>query len=178
MNAITYQKLSKDYLHSDILDNFNRYELVNRCWRKENDKWFLIDNRYVEDWDLNKKRNIVAELSNCISNNGLVYGAILDNKIIGFASMSTDFFGKKADYVELLLIQVTTDYRNNGIGKNLFRQIVVSAKQIGAKKIYISANSSEQSQAFYKSCGCTDALEINQAIAKNEPFDRQMEYLL
>ncbi|MEG0663697.1 MAG: GNAT family N-acetyltransferase [Clostridia bacterium] len=178
MKAITYQQLYKNHLNENVLDKFNRYQEVSCCWRKQNDEWFLIDNPYIEDWDLEKKRNIVSELVNCVNNNGVVYGAIIDNTLIGFSCISADFFGKNNEYIELLIMQVSTEYRNKGIGKQLFKLIAGSARQLGARKIYISAHSSEESYAFYRAVGSVDAVEINQAIARNEPFDCQMEYVL
>lgn len=178
MKAITYQQLYKNHLNENVLDKFNRYQEVSCCWRKQNDEWFLIDNPYIEDWDLEKKRNIVSELVNCVNNNGVVYGAIIDNTLIGFSCISADFFGKNNEYIELLIMQVSTEYRNKGIGKQLFKLIAGSARQLGARKIYISAHSSEESYAFYRAVGFVDAVEINQAIARNEPFDCQMEYVL
>ncbi len=178
MSTITYQKLCKNHLHDEVLDKFNRYQKVSRCWRKQNDEWVLIDHPYIEDWDLEKKRNIVSELVNCVNNNGVVYGAIIDNTLIGFSCISADFFGKNNEYLELLMMQVSTEYRNKGIGKQLFKLIADSARQLGAKKIYISAHSSEESQAFYRAVGSVDAVVINQVIARNEPFDCQMEYVL
>ena len=178
MSTITYQKLCKNHLHDEVLDKFNRYQKVSRCWRKQNDEWVLIDHPYIEDWDLEKKRNIVSELVNCVNNNGVVYGAIIDNTLIGFSCISAYFFGKNIEYLELLMMQVSTEYRNKGIGKQLFKLIADSARQLGAKKIYISAHSSEESQAFYRAVGSVDAVEINQVIARNEPFDCQMEYVL
>ena len=44
--------------------------------------------------------------------------------------------------------------------------------------LYISAHPSKESQAAYRSLGCVEAEEINKAIAENEPFDIQMEYVL
>ena len=55
MSTITYQKLCKNHLHDEVLDKFNRYQKVSRCWRKQNDEWVLIDHPYIEDWDLEKK---------------------------------------------------------------------------------------------------------------------------
>lgn len=178
MNKIIFQKLDKELLHKDALDNFNRRQIVKRCWRKQNKEWILIDNPYIEDWDMEKKRNVTSELLSCISNNSVVYGAFSNNKIVGFASVSASFFGKCLDYVEMPIIQVSAEYRNRGIGRKLFELIVNHARLMGAKKIYISAHSSEESQAFYKKMDCVNAVEINITIAENEPFDCQMEYIL
>ena len=52
--------------------------------------------------------------------------------------------------------------RGNGIGKKLFLEAKQWAKQRGAKKLYISAHSSVESQAFYKAMGCVEAKVYNQ----------------
>ena len=49
---------------------------------------------------------------------------------------------------------------------------------LGAKKLYISAHSSKESQEAYRRLGCIEAQEVNMEIAQNEPFDIQMEYQL
>ncbi len=75
-------------------------------------------------------------------------------------------------------IHVSYEYRNKGVGKKLFTLCAKKAKSMGAKKLYISNHSSEESQFFYKNIGCIDAVEINQKLAKYEPYDRQMEFVL
>ena len=52
------------------------------------------------------------------------------------------------------------------------------AQAHGAQKLYISAHSAEESQAFYRSIGCIDALWISREHAEKEPYDCQMEYAL
>lgn len=178
MNVIIFQKLDRDFIYKDAFYNFNRYQIVKRCWRKQNNQWILVDNPFIEDWGTDEKRNIISELVSCISNNGMVWGAICDDKIIGFASVSAIFFGENSDYVEMPVIQVSAEYRHQGVGRKLFELICNNARLIGARKIYISAHSSEESQAFYRAIGCVDAVEINTTIAENEPFDCQMEYVL
>ena len=42
--------------------------------------------------------------------------------------------------------------------------------------MYISANSSEETQKFYLGIGCKDAEEIDKELYEKEPFDRHMEY--
>ncbi|MPM19941.1 hypothetical protein SDC9_66368 [bioreactor metagenome] len=118
------------------------------------------------------------ELLACINNNGIVFGAFLEDKLIGFASLKSNFFGQNNEYLEMSIIQVSSEYRGKGIGKNLFNLMVISARSLGAKKIYISAHSSEESQAFYKAIGCVEAEEIKQVVPANEPCDCQMEFVI
>ncbi|MDD4681195.1 MAG: hypothetical protein PHP79_10020, partial [Clostridia bacterium] len=52
---ITYRQLSIEDIHPNILDDFNRYQEVKKCWRKQNGEWFLVDNHFIDDWVLNGK---------------------------------------------------------------------------------------------------------------------------
>lgn len=178
MNAITYQELNKDDLRMDILDKFNRYQKVTRCWRKQNDRWVITGHPFIDDWNLKEKRDVVSEMVRCAGNGGTVYGAVADGTVIGFACISADFFGTKSKYADLLFLHVSAGHRRQGIGRQLFQLAAGSARRMGAEKLYISAHSAEESQAFYRGIGCVDAVEINQALAEKEPFDCQLEYII
>jgi predicted N-acetyltransferase YhbS len=106
------------------------------------------------------------------------FGAFDGERIIGFATVSHDIFGKTANYVELVCFQVSEDYRHQGIGKKLFTMICEEAMRLGADKLYISGHSSKESQAAYQALGCRHADEINKILAEKEPFDVQLEYIL
>ena len=47
-----------------------------------------------------------------------------------------------------------------------------------AEKLYISAHSAVESQAFYKSLGCVEASEYSPYHVSREPFDCQLELIL
>ena len=53
-----------------------------------------------------------------------------------------------------------------------------AARKLGAQKLYISAHSAEETQAFYHALGCVEALEYNAALVEAEPCDCQMELVL
>jgi N-acetylglutamate synthase-like GNAT family acetyltransferase len=68
--------------------------------------------------------------------------------------------------------------RGKSIGKELFRLSKAWAKEHGAQKLYISAHSSVETQAFYRAMGCVEAVEYNEAHVAAEPCDCQMECVL
>ena len=180
MIGFTIRELTPDDLHPDLLLHFNRYQEVKRCLRKENDGWVLKDICFSEQWDKTLKEEIVAaDFSHCLNSGGNVWGAFNQSKeLIAFASLSSRFFGNDNEYLQLTQIHTSYEYRNKGVGKALFKVIAQKAKDSGAKKLYISTHSSEESQMFYSSIGCVDALEINKELAELEPCDRQMEFVL
>lgn len=179
MKTITYLFLMENNFNEDSLDDFMRHQEVKECWRKNCDnEYSLVPNEYVEDWDLNKRKEVARGILNRIAGKGFAYGAFSEGKVVGYILVSNEFFESSHQYIELLMYHVSEPYRGRGIGKELFKLACVTAKEIGAKKLYISAHSSKESQAAYRKLGCIEAVEINQAIAENEPFDVQMEFAL
>jgi ribosomal protein S18 acetylase RimI-like enzyme len=174
------RELRLNDLFPDLLRHFNRYQEVKRCLRSENGKWVLKDIAFVEQWDEAIKKEIVADdFTNCINSGGAVWGVFDEkNELIAFASLLSDFFGSEGQYLQLMQIHTSYEYRSKGIGKILFQICVERAKGMGAKKLYISTHSSEESQLFYEKIGCVDAQEINKKLAEHEPYDRQMEFVL
>jgi ribosomal protein S18 acetylase RimI-like enzyme len=179
VEKIEYKVLSLADVNENLLDNFNRYQKVTKCWTKENDIWSLIDCEYIVDCGTDKKIILIKEFYNIINkNNGYIIGAYSDDKLVGFSILLNKKFGVNEQYIQLKYLHVSLEYRHKGIGKELFELTIDRAKKIGIEKIYISANDSEATQKFYLRLGCIDAVEVNQGMVDAEPYDRQMEYII
>jgi len=173
----------KELIFNDITQNlllyFNRYQNVKKGWSNKNGSWILIDQEYIVDWDDNRKCEIVEEFKKTLLNNeGSIFGAFVDGRLIGFSVLSNMKFGINNQYIQLEYLHVSDEYRHKGIGKKLFKLCIEKAKKLNVKKIYISANDSEATQKFYLELGCKDALEVNKESVEREPLDRQMEYII
>lgn len=114
-------------------------------------------------------------LRNTIVTGGFVYAAFYKGILKGFTSVESVLFGGEQKYMELSSIHVSEDMRNKGIGAELFLAAKAWAKENGAKKLYISAHSAVESQAFYKKMGCVEAEVYNQKHVDKEPYDCQLE---
>ena len=178
MKCIEFKEMKITDLHNDLFLNFDRSKDVKRCYRKENDRWILRNIEYTETWDQKELEELPAELAETIIDGGYVFCACCDEKLIGIAVLLNQKFGSENQYIQLAEISVSLNYRKKGIGKQLFGLCVEKAKSIGVEKIYISTDPAEEVQKFYLSMGCTDAIEINKSIGDEEPFDRQMEYIV
>jgi ribosomal protein S18 acetylase RimI-like enzyme len=178
MNEIKYQKLSVADIQPDMLNNFNRYHKVTKSWRKQNCEWILVDNHYIENWDNAKKSSLSKEFEGVLEFGGFVFGAYDKHKLIGFCCLDGHLTGSKKQYLQVIHLQVSYEYRRRGIGKSLFKMCVDSARKCACTKLYISANSSEEAQAAYRAMGCTYAEEIIPELFEAEPFDVHMEYVL
>lgn len=179
MNKIEIRELTESDLVPDLLEAFNRYQEVVYVWRTIENKKVLVKNPFTENWDSELKREVVAvDLTNCIKGGGAVFGAFHESKLIAFATLLHDFFGSRKQYLQLIQLHTSYEYRHFGLGKQLFKLCADKAKSWGAEKLYISTHSAEESQRFYKAVGCRDAEEIDKKIAEHEPYDCQLEYLL
>ena len=179
MENIQYKELSLDDINPNLLDTFNRYQKVTKCWQNTDGNWVLVDKEYTDDWDKNKKNDRTKDFSAIIKDGkGSIFGAFDDGKLIGFTVLLNTKFGTREQYIQLKYLHVSLEHRHRGIGKELFRLCVNKAKDTGTEKIYISANDSEETIKFYFRVGCRDALEINRECTEEEPFDRQLECCL
>lgn len=105
-------------------------------------------------------------------------GAFVEGELKGFTAVKAGLFGANRGYLDLRYIHVSQDVRGRGIGHVLFKAAVKWAKAKGAKKLYISAHSSVESQAFYGAMGCVKAQELHTEHVRLEPYDCQLEYFL
>jgi hypothetical protein len=55
LDDILYRQLSFDDLTPDMLTHFNRYQKVEKNWKKQNGGWVLVNNPHVINWDEAKK---------------------------------------------------------------------------------------------------------------------------
>ena len=173
-----YKRLDNNNFSGNSLDDFVRHQTVAECWRKTDNDWKLVPNVYEENWSQVQCRKIAEEMVQDINFDQTGFGAFDGGRIIGFVTVSRRIFGVTARYVQLVCLQVSEDYRRQGVGRKLFSLACEEARQLGADKLYISAHSSKESQAAYRALGCDFAEEINEKLAAAEPFDVQMEYRL
>lgn len=175
---VIYEILSKDRITRSLFQKFNRYQKVTRCWRKEQDIWILKNIDYVEDWSEAQYEFLVKCLKNTVETGGFVFGCFDGSNLLGFTSVENKRFGSRKQYVQLSCIHVSFESRGKSLGKGLFGCAVLAAQRLGAKKLYISAHSSEETQLFYHAMGCIEAKEYNKELTEAEPCDCQLEYVI
>lgn len=133
-----YRNLQAEEVERSLFDDFIRRQIVTKCFRKEQGKWVIKEDPFIDDWSEEDYRKLILHLRSVISDGGFV----------------------------------------KGIGKQLFLDAACWAREKDAEKLYISAHSAAESQAFYTAMGCRQAEYYHQAHVEAEPFDCQLEYLL
>ena len=178
MEEIRIERLTEDNFNLYSLDNFIRHQVVTECWRKVDGQWMVLPIAFVEEWGLDKCREEASAIANNLHGKMIDYGAYKDEHVLGYITVGTERIGTEKQYVQLVTFQVSEPYRGMGVGRKLFDRAVETARELGAKKLYISAHSSKESQAAYNALGCVHAMETIPWIADEEPCDVQLEYVL
>lgn len=172
------RELEKEEITLEFLKNFNRSQKVTHCWRKEYGEWVIKEIAFTEQWSQGELSYAAECLRGTVEQGGVVLAALCDDRLLAFASVEAKKFGPWEDYVELSSIHVTADERGHGLGRSMFEECVKAAKQLGAKKLYISSHSSVESQAFYMKMGCQETSWYHPVLWEKEPCDCQLEYII
>ena len=172
---LEYRPLKAEEICRALFAGFTRRQVVTQCWRREGDAWVIRDAPFLDDWSEADYEVLVACLRNTVATGGLVYGAFAGGQLKGFASVEAEWFGGVGEYLDLSSLHVSAELRHQGVGRALFRAAQAFARERGAKKLYISAHSAVESQAFYRAMGCTEAQVYNPKHVEAEPYDCQLE---
>ncbi len=177
-NYIQYELLSRDNFSLSSLDTYRRFQDTKVNLRLVEGKYVYVEDPFFEDWNEVELRKRAKSILEAIDDGSIGFLAKHEDQIVGFAYLGSKLLGSEKQYIDLIMFHVSYEYRNQGIGTQLFRMICDQARKIPAKKIYISANSAKETQEAYKALGCVFASEIQEEIAAHEPFDIQLEFIL
>ncbi len=176
--AVRCRTLGAEEITERLFRGFRRRQVVTNCWRKENGQWRVKSAPFIDDWDAGDYEELIRCLQNTIATGGAVFGAFLENALKGFASVEGVPIGSRRQYMDLSSLHVSADMRGRGLGRALFALARDFARERGAEKLYISAHSAVESQAFYAAMGCVEAEEYQWAHVEREPYDCQLECVL
>lgn len=175
---IEIKELNEDEINVELFANFTRRQVVQDCWRKVDGAWVIKPDPFVDDWSGEDYVYLVRCLKHTVRSGGVVFGAFYGGLLKGFASVEAERFGSRKQYMDLSCIHVSAETRGTGMGRRLFALAAEWAGEQGAEKLYISAHSAVESQAFYRALGCVEAEEYDLPHVEREPYDCQMEYCL
>ena len=173
---LEYRKLNMD--EAGRIAEIDATHFIKNVWRinEATGEYNLVEINWTDtelpngfDWHLNRFKET-------LKNGGTAFGCLEEGKLIGYATVDKELFGKQEKYILLDQLFVSQNYRGKGIGKALFMMCVKQAAEFGAEKVFLCAGSAENTIAFYKKLGCVPAAERNEKLYEEDPRDIQLEY--
>ena len=174
---ITIRLLTPSDIYPEMLESFNRKQIISDKWVKNGNRYELIKTDEVRDWSSEKKIWLSQYLLQQMNSGGFAAGAFAESKFVGFSCLDGVLQGIAEKYVNLAMLFVDDDWKRKGIGKMLFTQMCLCAEQMKADKIFISAIPAYDTISFYLNLGCVDAQYVIDSFVDTEN-DRYLEYNL
>ena len=167
---ITERTLTQDEIPA--VWHIDRREVINAVYYHEAGTLVLKPVHYdVRGWSPDGPKKYTPLLEECYDQGGWFYGLFDEGQLIGVAVLENRFIGTKKDQLQLKFLHVSHGYRDQGLGKRLFKLAQEEARRRGAKQLYISATPSEHTIRFYSSLGCQVTTEPDPELFALEPED-------
>lgn len=164
----TLQELRAEQIADSLLDDFQRHQETERCYRLLDGKLQLCQEYFRDDWDQQEKRQRTARFREAVTNGGVLIAAMQEQRCLGFALLASE---AKETHLELKMIHVSRELRGQGIGSALFRAACEAARRKRARYLYLAAHPSYETMQFYWRQGCSDARDIEHLFPRSEPSD-------
>ncbi len=159
----------------DRLDEIDRTEVIEGIY-------YMRDGELVlerEHWDLKgwPPGHLEELKDHCrvhLGRGGTAWGAFDGDRLVGVASIDGIPIDSSDDTINMPLLHVSNGYRRQGIGTRLFDLAADRAREMGARRMYVSGMPSENSIHFYTRRGCHSTDHVDPELFQREPEDIHM----
>ena len=110
-NTIKYTEIEKTHLDRGLFKDFDRRQTVTQCLRNVQGQWIVKEAPFLDQWSEKDYEFLVDCLKNTVDQGRVVYGAFIDGKLKGFASVEGKPLEARGNTV---ILQPSTYPRNRG----------------------------------------------------------------
>jgi ribosomal protein S18 acetylase RimI-like enzyme len=172
-----YRVLSRVEINQ--LHEIDRTETIDRVYHVCDGKLCLKEEHWdVEDWSDEEKQRRIAGLQEGYDAGDTLFGAFDGATLVGLSVLDQSTSAQVAGRFNLAGLWVSQAYRGQGVGRHLVELVMNKARALGAKTLYVSATSTENTVRFYTSMGFRLADPIDRNLFQVEPDDIHMEMTL
>jgi GNAT superfamily N-acetyltransferase len=158
------------------LRNIDRSEIVEQVYNYKNENLIIKDEFYdVPGWSPSDMDSHIEELDAQNDRGDYIFGAFDGEKLIGIAVLGSEFINSTKDQLEVIFLHVDAKYRKQGVGTNLMNRLISQARELEAKKLYVSATPSKNTVDFYLNRGACLTKELNSELFELEPEDIHLD---
>ena len=156
--------------------SIDRTEVTNNVYYWEDGELVLKPEHHdLQGWPVGEPERDGPLLLDCFDHGGTFYGAFDAEVLVAAAVLESRFIGRGKDQLQLKFLHVSQRHRQTGLGCTLFEKAVAKARQLGARRLYISATPSENTVQFYLRRGCRVTDDVDAVLLDHEPKDIHLE---
>jgi predicted N-acetyltransferase YhbS len=162
-----------------LIWQIDRREVIDNVYYLRQGKLVLEPEHYdMQGWPPGEAEAYTPILLDCYERGGFFWGAFEEDILVGVSVLENKFIGSQQDTLQLKFLHVNRDLRGQGLGTKLFHVAAEKARELGARKLYISATPSEHTVNYYVQLGCILATELDPELFALEPEDIHLEYVI
>lgn len=177
MGEITFRRLIRGEV--EAVWTIDRGELVENVYHHEGGRLVLKPERYdMKGWPEGELELYTPILIDCHDRGGVFEGAFDQGQLVGVCVLESKFIGRRKDQLQLKFLHVTRSHRGRGLGVELFQRAVRTAREMGARRLYVSSTPSENTVGFYLNRGCVVTDDVDSELFELEPRDIHLEYVI
>jgi len=156
--------------------SIDRAERIDRVYRLDQGELVLEPHPFdVKSWPPGEAEHYGPILLDCFDRGGTFYAAFEGEVLVGVAVLESRFIGRENDQLQLKFLHVSRRNRQTGLGCALFEKAVARARELGARRLYVSSTPSENTVGFYLRRGCRVTDDVDAALYELEPEDIHFE---
>lgn len=159
----------KSSFRPDSLKEFRRYQEVGNVYRVRDGQPVLVYHPFTEDWDAARRTEKAEKI---LSGRFVTYCAFEGERVVGEIMLLPEL---NRGRLIIDSFHVSGDFRRRGIGRALLEAAKREALHRGARALYASCCSAEETIKFYTAMGFRLSDDPIPEYVEDEPCDLQME---
>jgi ribosomal protein S18 acetylase RimI-like enzyme len=125
----------------------------------------------VPPWSDEKVDTMIEFITPELEKGGILFGALEGDKLAGVAVLGNRPVCGDDRMLQFVLLHVSEGFRRKRVASKLASKVMKTARERGAKRLYISATPSDSALGFYFSLGSKLAPEVDKELYELEPED-------
>ena len=171
---IIFKELRRDEIEQ--VWTIDRSERIENIYKIVGGRLTLVPHSIdARGWPLGEAEKYTPILRECFDRGGWFLGAFDESTLVGVVVLDNNFLSDRGDQLQLEFLHVSSSSRAQGLGGRLFELAKATARERGAKRLYISATPSENTINFYVRRGCSIAKTPDPKLFAGEPEDIHLE---
>ncbi|HJM75506.1 MAG TPA: GNAT family N-acetyltransferase [Dehalococcoidia bacterium] len=164
----------------DRIDEIDRAEVIDGRYLLS-DAALVLDAEHhfvARGWASGEPDGNKQRIRQCLARGGVAWGAFASDRPVGIAVLDGRRIGSDLATLDMYFLHVSDGYRHSGIGQALVTLVSERAREMGARRLYVSSTPSANSVRFNQRRGFELASEVDPELFGLEPDDIHMDTLL
>ena len=157
-------------------EEIDRTETIDHVYYLRDGQLMLEEEHWrLDRWPQGDLPHQRAHMAECMETGGSAWGAFDGDALVGIAVIDGRWYGPAGDTLDMFFLHVGNGHRRQGIGRSLLELVKARAREMGARRLFVSGIPSENSIRFYQAMGFDLAREVDPVLFSREPDDIHMD---